>query len=405
MQTTASSDVTKALDKKGKYGRDFDLDKYASTSSDDSKEIKDLTKTSADMKSQLVNVGVIPDEKERSGTILFIDNAQSHCSTKTKDAEVMSTKDALKKYNGLKDYYWKAVDPTKDKYTAKTYLEESDGYFIRVKEGKKVTEPLQTCMMIDRDKSIQNVHNIIIVEKNAHLEIITGCTSHKHASDSLHIGVSEIFIEDGGSLIFSMVHNWGDKTGVRPRTVTIMGKDTTFVNNYVILNPVGSMQSYPVAYLNGEGASVKFNSICLSHPGTEIDTGGEVVLNAPNTHAEIISRSITIGGTMMARGKLVGNAKGAKAHLECRSLVLTDNGSTLAVPELEANVSDVEMTHEAAVGKIARDQVEYLMTRGLTEDEAVGMIVRGFLEGGIKGLPDELKREIDDAIEKSNLGS
>jgi len=405
MQTTASSDVTKALDKKGKYGRDFDLDQYASTSSDDSKVIEDLTKTSADMKSQLVNVGVIPDEKERSGTILFIDNAQSHCSTKTKDAEVMSTKDALKKYDGLKKYYWKAVDPTKDKYTAKTYLEESDGYFIRVKAGKKVTEPLQTCMMIDRDKSIQNVHNIIVVEKNAHLEIITGCTSHKHASDSLHIGVSEIFIEDGGSLIFSMVHNWGDKTGVRPRTVTIMGKDTTFVNNYVILNPVGSMQSYPVAYLNGEGASVKFNSICLSHPGTEIDTGGEVVLNAPNTHAEIISRSITIGGTMMARGKLVGNAKGAKAHLECRSLVLTDNGSTLAVPELEANVSDVEMTHEAAVGKIARDQVEYLMTRGLTEDEAVGMIVRGFLEGGIKGLPDELKKEIDDAIEKSNLGS
>ena len=405
MQTTASSDVTKALNKKGKYGRDFDLDQYASTSSDDSKEIEDLTKTSADMKSQLVNVGVIPDEKERSGTILFIDNAQSHCSTKTKDAEVMSTKDALKKYDGLKEYYWKAVDPTKDKYTAKTCLEESDGYFIRVKAGKKVTEPLQTCMMIDRDKSIQNVHNIIVVEKNAHLEIITGCTSHKHASDSLHIGVSEIFIEDGGSLIFSMVHNWGDKTGVRPRTVIIMGKDTTFVNNYVILNPVGSMQSYPVAYLNGEGASVKFNSICLSHPGTEIDTGGEVVLNAPNTHAEIISRSITIGGTMMARGKLIGNAKGAKAHLECRSLVLTDNGSTLAVPELEANVSDVEMTHEAAVGKIARDQVEYLMTRGLTEDEAVGMIVRGFLEGGIKGLPDELKKEIDDAIEKSNLGS
>ena len=405
MQTTNGSDVTKALDKKGKYGQDFDLNRYKSTDKNDVRAVDDLNKTSDDMKSQLINVGIMPNENERSGTILFINNGQSHCSSKTKDAEVMSTKDALKKFDGLKDYYWKAVDPMKDKYTAKTYLEESDGYFIRVKAGKKVTEPLQTCMMIDRDKSIQNVHNIIIVEKNAHLEIITGCTSHKHASDSLHIGVSEIFIEDGGSLIFSMVHNWGDKTGVRPRTVTIMGKDTKFVNNYVILNPVGSMQSYPVAYLNGEGASVKFNSICLSHPGSEIDTGGEVVLNAPNTHAEIISRSITIGGKMMARGKLVGNAKGAKAHLECRSLVLTDNGNTLAVPELEANVADVEMTHEAAVGKIARDQVEYLMTRGLSEDEAVGMIVRGFLEGGIKGLPEELKKEIDDAIEKSNLGS
>jgi Fe-S cluster assembly scaffold protein SufB len=108
---------------------------------------------------------------------------------------------------------------------------------------------------------------------------------------------------------------------------------------------------------------------------------------------------------MVARGRLIGNAAGAKAHLECRGLVLSDGGFTLAVPELESSVADVDMTHEAAVGKIARDQVEYLMMRGLTEDEAVGMIVRGFLEGGIKGLPDHLKKEIDSAIEKANLGS
>ena len=108
---------------------------------------------------------------------------------------------------------------------------------------------------------------------------------------------------------------------------------------------------------------------------------------------------------MIARGRLSGNASGAKAHLECRSLVLRDGGLTFAVPELESTVADVEMTHEAAVGKIARDQVEYLMMRGLTEDEAVGMIVRGFLEGGITGLPEHLKNEIDNAIEKANLGS
>lgn len=108
---------------------------------------------------------------------------------------------------------------------------------------------------------------------------------------------------------------------------------------------------------------------------------------------------------MMTRGRLIGNAKGAKAHLECMSLVLNDEGSTIAIPELEANLADVEMTHEAAVGKIARDQVQYLMIRGLTEDEAIGMIVRGFLGGGIKGLPEDLKRDIDDAVEKANLGS
>jgi Fe-S cluster assembly scaffold protein SufB len=133
--------------------------------------------------------------------------------------------------------------------------------------------------------------------------------------------------------------------------------------------------------------------------------GSRVEMNAPGTSAEIISRSITLGGRMIARGKLIGNAQGVKAHLECRSLVLNDGGLTLAIPELESNIADVEMTHEAAVGKIARDQVEYLMMRGLTEEQAVGMIVRGFLEGGIKGLPEHLKKEIDNAIEKANLGS
>ena len=108
---------------------------------------------------------------------------------------------------------------------------------------------------------------------------------------------------------------------------------------------------------------------------------------------------------MIARGRLVGNANGAKAHLECRSIILDDGGVTLAIPELESSVADVEMTHEAAVGKIARDQIEYLMSRGLTEDDAVSMIVRGFLVGGIKGLPDNLKKEIDEAVAKANLGS
>jgi len=402
MQT--GKDVRDALNRKAAYGKDIDIDKYENGSRE-SEGISDLRNAPEELKDKMAEVGIIPDGKDRSGSILFIDNAKCHASSSDPDVEVISTREALKRYGGLKEYFWKAVDPMKDKYTAKSYAEDADGYFIRAKKGKKVSAPLQSCMMIGKNGNMQNVHNIIVVEENAHLEVISGCATGKHANEALHIGVSEIFVKEGGSLAFSMIHSWGNKTAVRPRTVAILEKDAKFTNNYVILNPVGTMQSYPVAHLNGEGASVKFNSICLSHPGSEIDTGGEAVLNAPNTSAEIISRSITIGGRMMARGKLVGKAAGAKAHLECRSLVLSDGGETLAVPELEAYLADVEMTHEAAVGKIARDQVEYLMIRGLTEDEAVSMIVRGFLEGGIRGLPEELKRDIDDAIEKANLGS
>ncbi|MFA6709731.1 MAG: SufD family Fe-S cluster assembly protein [Candidatus Methanomethylophilaceae archaeon] len=399
------NEVKKALKKKGTYGPDIEIDRYEEgTYTPD--QISDLDRTPEDVRDRFANVGIIASEKDRSGTIIFTDNGMSHCSNKAQEGvEILSTRKALSKYDWLKEYNWKAVDPTKDKYTAKSYLEDSDGYFVWVKAGYHIKNPVQTCMLLNKDKSVQNLHNIIIVDEGASLEIITGCTTSRHADESLHVGVSEIYVKDNASLSFSMIHNWGKDTAVRPRTVAILGKNSNYVNNYVLLNPVGTLQSFPITYLNGEGASCRYNTICLAHKGSDIDTGGSIIMNAPNTNAEIMSRSITRGGRMVLRGRLVGNATGVKAHLECRSIVLENGGVTLAIPELETSVADVEMTHEAAVGKIARDQIEYLMSRGITEDDAVSMIVRGFLVGGIKGLPDNLRKEIDEAVEKANFGN
>ena len=404
MQNGGDQGVKGALGKAAAFGPDVDISRYE-VGNKDVEQLKDLGKTSEEMKETMINVGVTTDNVDRDGTIIFINNGMSHCSNNAEEGvELLSTSEALKKYDWLKDYSWKAVDPEKDKFTAKTYLEDSDGYFIRVKKGYHAKHPVQTCMLLKNRGSMQNLHNIIIVEEDASLEIITGCTTDRHANNALHIGVSEIFIKDGGSLSFSMIHNWNKDTAVRPRTVARLGKNAKYVNNYVLLNPVGTLQSFPVAYLDGEGASCRYNTICLASEGSDIDTGGSVILNAPGTSAEIMSRSINTGGRMVARGKLVGNCEGVKAHLECRSIVLKDGGVTSAIPELETSVADVDMTHEAAVGKIARDQIEYLMSRGLTEDDAVSMIVRGFLVGGIKGLPDNLRKEIDEAIEQANVG-
>ncbi|UAL08274.1 MAG: SufD family Fe-S cluster assembly protein [Candidatus Methanogranum gryphiswaldense] len=396
-------DVKKALNKAAAYGKDIDLNRF-DEGTRDPKQIENI-EDSNEFKEVMTRVGVTNNE-DRSGTIVFIDNGMSHCSNKEQEGvEMLSTQAAFKKYDWVKDYMWKSMDPMKDKYTAKTYLEDSDGYFIRVKQNYHAKYPVQTCMLLNKNKSIQNLHNIIIMEEGSSLEIITGCSTTHHSDDALHVGVSEIYIHDNAKLQFSMIHSWGKETGVRPRTATIMGKNSSYTNNYILLNPVGSLQSYPVANLNGENATCAFNTICLAEKGSNVDTGGMAILNAKNTNAQLMSRSITKGGSMIARGKLIGNASGAKAHLECRSLILEDGGTTLAIPELEAHVADVEMTHEAAVGKIARDQIEYLMSRGLTEDDAIGMIVKGFLAGSIEGLPDSLKKEIDEAIAKANLGS
>lgn len=404
MQNGSDRSVKEALNKKAAFGRDIDLDAYV----DDNTQTKidDLNTMDKETKQVMENVGVIADEAGRAGTIMFINNRVSHCSVKEQEGlEIMPLSEALKQHDWLKDYYWKTMDPEKDKYTAKAYLENADGYFIRAKKGCKIKHPVQSCMMIGTKKGAQTLHNIIIAEEGSSLELITGCATGSHINEGLHVGVSEIYVKDDAEVVFSMIHNWGTKTMVRPRTNSVLGKNARFVNNYVLLEPVGSLQSYPTCFLNGEGSSCKFNTVCLAQKESDIDTGGAAVLNAPGTSAEIMSRSVCNGGKIIARGRLVGNCTGAKAHLECRSIMLNDEGSTIAIPELEASVADVEMTHEAAVGKIARDQIEYLMSRGLSEDDAVSMIIRGFLVGSINGLPENLRMEIDEAVNKANLGN
>jgi Fe-S cluster assembly scaffold protein SufB len=392
-----------AAEKKAAFGEDFELEKFEEGSRV-SKPIEDLQTLDEDSKRTLLQVGVIPSEEGRSGSLLVIDNAVSHSSLKDKSVELMSTRKALQKYEWLKEYSWKLVAVDTDKYTAKTYLEDADGYFIRVPPGKKSSMPVQTCLLLGSDRAFQTVHNIIIVEEGASLDIITGCTAKKEVEEGLHLGISEMYVKKGATLNFTMIHNWAEQIGVRPRTVIHVEEGGTYVSNYVCLKPVRSVQTYPTVKLEGEGAVTRLNTIAIAHSGSELDLGSRAVFNAPGTKAELISRTITIGGKIVARGEMIGNAKGAKGHLECKGLVLTDKGSQLAIPILEANVDDVELTHEAAVGKIAKDQVEYLMARGLTEDEAVGMIVRGFLDVGIRGIPEELKNEIENTIAQTAFG-
>ncbi|MBU4415438.1 MAG: SufD family Fe-S cluster assembly protein, partial [Proteobacteria bacterium] len=190
---------------------------------------------------------------------------------------------------------------------------------------------------------------------------------------------------------------WGEKVNVRPRTVTHVDEGGLIVSNYISLKPVGSLQMYPTTYLNGKGAVARFNSILVASKGSFLDVGSKVVLNAPDSRAEIISRAITTGGTIIARGSLIGKVAGIKAHLECKGLIIND-GLMHAIPELQGYVPNVEMSHEAAVGKIDQHEIEYLMARGLDEDEAVSTIVRGFLNVDIEGLPENLKNKLDNII-------
>lgn len=390
-----------ALRKTPAFGEDLDLADY----DEGAKGLlytSDMKSLPEDEKKTLLNVGFVPDQKNRSGSLIMVDNSITHTSLRADDdlIELMSLKDALKVHDWLKDYVWNLIEPDFDKYTATSYLHDSNGYLIRAPAGKRSKMPVQTCLLIGSKQATQIVHSIIIVEEGAELDVITGCSTKHGVDKGLHLGMSEIYIKKGATLNFTMVHNWADQIGVRPRTVVHVEEGGRYISNYITLKPVRSVQSNPTVLLNGKGAFARLNTIAVSHPGSELDLGSKVIFNAEDTSAELISRTITLGGISVARGEMIGNANGAKGHLECHGLVLSDKGTQRAIPILEANVQDIDLSHEAAVGRIAREQIEYLMARGLTEENAIGIIVRGFLDVGIQGLPDELKADIDDTIAK-----
>jgi Fe-S cluster assembly scaffold protein SufB len=364
---------------------------------------KDFSELDQEEKEHLKSLG-LDENLKREGEFLQVDGKILLCKKQVEGLEILSIKDAFKKYDWLSDYYWKLLSPKKDIISKSVYKELDDGYFIRVLSGYKLIYPVQACLYIRTSGVAQKVHNIVIVEENAELNLITSCAVRQHIGSAFHIGVSEYYIKKGGKLTFTMLHAWNEETIVRPKTGILVEEDATFISTYISLFPVKSIKSYPVCRLVGKNARVSFATIIVNHPGSEIDTGGEIILEAPYTRTELISRTVIYGGKNISRGKIIAKAPKVKGHLECQGLVLSSEGVMNAIPELESHYSDVELTHEAAVGKIAKEEIEYLMARGLSEDEATSLIVKGFLSIKVEGIPPALQKQIDKTLEIASLG-
>lgn len=395
----------KAVNKQAAIGEDIDLNEYESADIDAHEHIDSLDDLTKSDKETLTSVGMMTNEEDRSASFLQMDQSEVFVHNMFPGVEVMNTAQALEKYDWLKDYMWKAVQVDADKYTATTELGATSGYFIRSLPGTKLELPIQACMYIGDDAVRQTAHNIIIAEEGSEINIITGCSTAAHVDNAAHIGVSEFYLKKDSKITFTMVHNWAREVDVRPRTGVIMDDNSTYISNYILTKPVRNLQAYPTAYANGQNTKVFFQSILAGKYDSVIDQGSRTVLNGINSQSEMITRAISEDeSTIITRGDLHGRSHEAKGHLECMGLILSDNSKIYSIPELRGDCTDMELSHEAAVGKIAEAEIQYLMARGLTEDEAASMIVRGFLDIDIKGLPEELAKETKNIMDLSMEG-
>ncbi len=354
------------------------------------------------------SVGIHVEGQDRSGTYILRDFYPLCALGQTAGLELLPIAEALEKYDWLREkYYWKAVPADLDEYTAQcAAVAEPQGYFVRVKKGAKTPFPVQACLYITQGDIAQMVHNVVILEDDSELHLITGCATRTGVRSAAHLGVSEFYVGRNASLTSTMVHSWGPEVEVRPRSGTIVEAGGTFVSNYVSLRPARSIQTNPRTWLNGEGASAKYLTIILGSRGSTIDTGGDVYLNGANSSAELAHRAVCTGGRIYQRGLLIGNAPGCRAHVDCAGMVLDagEDGFIEAVPGLRALHPEARMSHEASIGKIAPEQVAYLQSRGMSEREAISLIIRGFLGEEIVGLSPELDARIAEIAEIAGHG-
>lgn len=384
----------KAREKPAALGTDLDLSQY-SRGANGWERISNLSQLPDDVQKLASLAGVKNDEGFRCGTYFQLDHSVILESLKQEfegQVEIMSTKEALERYDWVRDYWWRAVAVDSDKYTAQAELDFNNGYFLRALPGVKVTFPMQACLFMSQNGISQNVHNLIIAEEGSDVQIITGCTS-LGLGTGLHVGISEFFIKRNAKLTFTMIHRWSPGLDVRPRAVAIVEDNATFTNNYICLNPLRTLQLYPTAYCSGENSIANLNSILLGSGNSKMDVGGRVVLRGKNSRGHVVTRCVAKGNAIIhARGELIGEGE-CRGHIDCRGLI-SDDARIFAIPMLDGLVKDCELSHEAAVGKIREEDLWYLMSRELSEDEATSLIIKGYLDPGILGLPKELDDEI-----------
>jgi Fe-S cluster assembly protein SufB len=306
-----------------------------------------------------------------------------------------------------REYFGTVIPATDNKYAAMNTAVWSGGSFVYVPRGVHLDVPLQAYFRINAQSMGQFERTLIIVDEGASVHYVEGCTAPTYAKDSFHSGVIEILVKKNARCRYTTIQNWSTNVYnlVTQRSLVYEGGTMEWIDSNL-----GSKvtMKYPSVYMLGEGAHGQILSMAFAGPGQHQDAGGKLIHAAPNTSSQLISKSISKGGGRASyRGllKVSKGAHGAKSNVVCDALLLDGRSRSDTYPYIEIDEDDVTVGHEASVSKIGEEQLFYLRSRGLSEDEASAMIVSGFIEPMIKELPMEYAVEMNRLIQLQMEGS
>ena len=320
----------------------------------------------------------------------------------------LSIEDGLKQHPELFREYFGTVIPIEDnKFAALNSAVWSGGSFVYVPKGVKVDLPLQAYFRLNSANVGQFERTLIIVDEGASVHYVEGCTAPQYTSNSFHSGVIEIVVKKGARSRYSTIQNWS--TNVY-NLVTQRAKVYADASHEWVDANIGSKltMKYPSCYLMEPGARGEMLSMAFAGPGQTQDAGSKMIHFAPNTSSKITSKSISkAGGRASYRGmvKVYRGAKGVKSNVVCDALLLDPQSRSDTYPSIEIDEDDVTIGHEASVSKVGEEQLFYLMSRGLSQEEATTMVVSGFIEPLVKELPMEYAVEMNRLIQLQMEGS
>ena len=320
----------------------------------------------------------------------------------------LSIENGLREYPDLFREYFSKVIPIEDnKFAALNSAVWSGGSFVYVPPGVKVDLPMQAYFRINTAELGQFERTLIVIDEGAQAHYVEGCTAPIYSTDSFHSGVIEIVVKEGGRMRYTTIQNWSNNMYNLVTQRALVHKDATM--EWVDAN-LGSKltMKYPSCYLLGENAHGEILSMAFAGTGQHQDTGGKVLHFAPNTSSKITSKSISKGkGRASYRGllKVYKNASNVKSNVVCDALLLDQESRSDTYPSIEIDEEDVNIGHEASVSKVGEEQLFYLMSRGLNEEQAMSMVVSGFIEPLVKELPMEYAVEMNRLVQLQMEGS
>jgi Fe-S cluster assembly protein SufB len=319
-----------------------------------------------------------------------------------------SIEDGLRKYPDLFREHFSTVIPTADnKFSALNSAVWSGGSFVYIPKGVTVDIPLQAYFRVNAERMGQFERTLIIADEGSQAHYVEGCTAPVYTTESFHSGVIEIIVKKGARFRYTTIQNWSNNMYNLVTQRAIVHEDAKMEWLDGNLGSKLTMK-YPSCFLVGERAHGSILSIAYAGDGQHQDTGGKVVHAAPHTTSQITSKSISKkNGRASYRGlcKVYDGAVGAKSNVECDALLLDESARTDTYPYIEIDENNSSIGHEATVSKVGDEQLFYLMSRGLSEEEAMSMVVRGFIEPIAKELPLEYAIELNRLIELEMEGS